>query len=117
MPEGAAPTVQSMTDVRVPARVPRTNYRHPPDPVQQHKRRLAYLRKVYKLSGSEFDALALRSGGLCGGCGRQLRNPCVDYDHSAQVVRGLLCLTCIVKGTNRLTTPRSLRVRAHPPDD
>jgi hypothetical protein len=107
-----------MTDLQGWVRAPRINSRRSTDPILKHKRRLAYLRKAYGLSGADFDTLVLESGGVCGRCGRQLLNPCIDFDHSTEVVRGLQCRRCILAGKSWSLTPaKPLRVRALPPED
>ena len=59
--------------------------------------REGHLRRVFKLTSAEYEALLEAQGGVCAVCkrapraGRSLH---VDHDHETGAVRGLLCFSC-----------------------
>jgi hypothetical protein len=55
------------------------------------------LRKRYKLSSEDYNALLISQGGVCAICGRPSTNGRrlhIDHCHTTGRVRGLLCLSC-----------------------
>ena len=54
------------------------------------------LKRVYGLSGEQYEEMVRRQKGLCKICGQapDKRGLCVDHDHITGDVRGLLCIRC-----------------------
>jgi DNA-directed RNA polymerase subunit RPC12/RpoP len=57
-----------------------------------------YLKRKYKISLKQYDALLKKQGYLCAICGKPQKDSKlhfdVDHDHVRGVVRGLLCRYC-----------------------
>lgn len=60
------------------------------------KARDAYLRRTYKLSAAQYDAMLNQQDGACAICKKKstTRRLAVDHDHATGAVRGLLCSRC-----------------------
>lgn len=60
------------------------------------KARDDYLRRTYKLSAKQYDAMLDRQGGVCAICKQTngSKRLFVDHDHGTGAVRGLLCSGC-----------------------
>ena len=76
----------------------RTKNRHKMNP---NTRRNARLKRVYGISGAQYEAMLVAQNGVCAICGGTFevgpfRKPCVDHDHITGAVRGLLCNDCNV---------------------
>jgi hypothetical protein len=59
--------------------------------------RAGHLRRVFNLSGEQYEALLNAQGGGCALCGREPRpgrSLHVDHNHKTGAVRGLLCFRC-----------------------
>jgi hypothetical protein len=82
------------------------------------KYRAAHLKRLYKLSVAEYDAILIKQNGLCAICREaetQPRHPsgrlCVDHDHKSGKVRALLCGRCN-RSLGHYHTPDLLRKMA-----
>lgn len=61
------------------------------------KARLAVLRRLYGLTGEQYEEIFKQQSGRCAICDRSFtprRIPQVDHDHRSGLVRGLLCEYC-----------------------
>lgn len=75
-------------------------------PLTDRQRKDARLRRLYKISLDDYEALYRAQGGVCAICRQpeKLRNPrtgefqdlSVDHCHATNQVRGLLCNECNV---------------------
>lgn len=69
------------------------------DKLGPYGRKLSELKRVYGLSGEDYQNLVDRSMGRCAICGNffepeRRSEPCIDHDHVTGEVRGLLCVYC-----------------------
>jgi hypothetical protein len=69
----------------------------------RRRRSNAHIRRSYKLTATEYQALVEQTGGLCMACGQPETIKakdggawplCVDHNHETGEVRGLLCHSC-----------------------
>lgn len=56
------------------------------------------LKRKYKITQEEYNALFLKQNGQCAICAKyqadERRSLCIDHNHTTGVVRGLLCENC-----------------------
>lgn len=55
-----------------------------------------FLRRHYKITGADYDAMHAAQGGVCAICGQPSKTGklAIDHCHSTGRVRGLLCISC-----------------------
>lgn len=68
------------------------------------KRRVKHLKKAFRITLEDFEALKVRCNNLCEICGNPesfvdktsgiVRELCIDHDHRKGNIRGLLCTSC-----------------------
>ncbi len=66
---------------------------------EEHKARMRkwHLKKKYKMTPDQYDALLMSQGSVCAICGNECKEHeilSVDHCHESKVVRGLLCAKC-----------------------
>ena len=80
-------------------------------------RRDRHLKEHYGIGIADLNRMLDDQGGVCAICstdewGGRWNYPCVDHDHSTNVVRGLLCLMCN-RGIGNFEDDRELLLAAH----
>jgi len=66
--------------------------------VLKERQRWYGMKHVHGITKEQFDAMLVAQNGVCGLCGGPPRGRHnqwhIDHDHTTDVIRGLLCMTC-----------------------